>query len=336
MSDGEVLQGAMALAAPGAADPWLGEVEFPMRSRLYPLGFAVDISTNSPEVLACARESWGRFREAFREPPLRLRIGVATGGSGHCPPAPVFRSQCNLLAAVADAGNFMVSDLRGGFAFGWLTPAAVRNDAYLRYHFLEGTVLCLLESLYTTPLHGACVESGGTGFLLCGDSGAGKSSLAFACARRGWTFISDDATCIVRRRNGRTVIGNPGRMRFRASAAKLFPELQGLTPTPRPSGKIAIEVTTASHPEIATANECFIDYIIFLNRREPGPSALMPYPKQSALKWFEEALILGNAETREAQSASLHTLLAAEVLELRYRDLSWAVDQLNALVQQRG
>lgn len=332
--DPETLEEMNPATTASGDNVWLGRLEMPIRATFFPLGFAVEIATNSSQVVDAAQESWGRFRRTFAEPPLRLHVGVAAGGPAKCPPAPIFRAQGNLLAIVADAGNFIVCDLGRGFAFGCLTAAAARNLAYVRYHFLEAAAHCLIESLYTTPVHGACVSLAGMGILLCGDSGAGKSSLAYACARSGWTLISEDCSSVVRKREDRTVAGNPYRLRFRASAVKLFPELRGLPAIPRASGKVAIELAAAGLPEIATAQECFIDYIVFLNRREPGSPALVPFPKPSALDWFERTLALGDEEIRKAQTSSLHILLAAEVLELRYRDLATAVRLLETLVQR--
>src|SRR4029077_5099751 len=111
----------------------------------------------------------------------------------------------------------------------------------------------LLKSLYLTPLHAAFVSLAGRGVLLCGDAGAGKSSLAFACARSCWTFLSDDSGCLIRSGSDRLVVGNPYQMRFREAGIDLFPELRNRRATPRPTGELAIEIDTASMPEITTA-----------------------------------------------------------------------------------
>ncbi len=312
-------------------DPLLYDFELPLRSTYYPLGFPVKVTTNSHDILAAAQESWGHFRKVFSEPPLQLRIGVVEGGPQECPPIPVSRGQFNLLSHIADPANFMVCDTRQGCAFGWLTPAAVENRAYLRYCFLEGTAQALLCRLHLTPIHSACVQLHGRGVLLCGDSGAGKSSLAFACAREGWAFLSDDGSFLIRKGTGRVVIGNPHQMRFRESAIKLFPELKGQRITPRITGKMAIELATDGMPEISTISECSIDYIVFLNRREPEPPGFYSFPRNKALPWFEQRISYGEKPIRDAQKTSLHALLSAEILELRYTDLDFAVNQLKTL-----
>ena len=334
MSDTLILDTINTAGAVNPADPVLSYFRLPLRGAYYPLGFALEIATNSSEVLAAAEESWGGFHQKFSELPLRLEIGVMADGSRDCPPPPGCRSRGNLLTIVADAGNFCVCDLSRGFAFAWLTQSAAADRAYLRYYFLEAAVSTLLEALYLTPLHAACVQNGGRGVLLCGESGAGKSSLAFACARNGWTFLSDDSSAIVRKRRGRIVVGNPCQMRFRESAVELFPELKKQRVTPRATGKMAIELATAILPEIATQAECQVDYIVFLNRREPAPPSFLSVPKEIAWQYFQQYMCFGEDEVHQAQTASIHDLLTAKVFEMRYQDLDWAVERLDMLVRE--
>jgi HPr Serine kinase C-terminal domain len=334
MSDTLILDTINTAGAVNPADPVLSHFRMPLRGAYYPLGFALEIATNSGEVLAAAEESWGSFQKKFSELPLRLEIGVIADGSKDCPPPPDCRSRGNLLTIIADARNFSVCDLSCGYAFAWLTPSAVADRAYLRYYFLEATVSTLLEALYLTPLHAACVQIGGRGVLLCGESGAGKSSLAFACARNGWKFLSDDSSAIVRKRQGRVVVGNPCQMRFRESAVELFPELREQRVTPRATGKMAIELATAALPEITKQAECQVDYIVFLNRREPAPPGLLSLPNEIAWQYFEQYMCFGEAEVHQAQSASIRELLTAKVFEMRYSDLDWAVERLGTLVRE--
>jgi HPr Serine kinase C-terminal domain len=315
-------------------DPLLYDFELPLRATFYFLGFPIEIITNSSEVLSGAEESWGMFRKVYSEPSIQIRIGVLPGITEECPPRPICRGQRNLITLVADSNNYVMLDTRQGFAFGWLTQAAVQNRAYLRYHFLEGTAWILLEALYLTSIHGACVELDGHGVLLCGDSGAGKSSLAYGCARNGWTFLSDDATCLVRNRAGRIVTGNPYQMRFRESAVDLFPELIHERVTPRETGEMAIELTTAAKQGLVTALECSVDYIVFLNRFDPLPDGLVCFSRELALQWFEQVVCFGEKYVREAHFATLRNLLGADLLELRYKRLDSAIHLLELLIRK--
>jgi hypothetical protein len=317
-------------------DPLQCDVELPLHGVYHPLGFTLEIATNSGAALAAAQESWGQFRKSFSEPSLQLRVGVVEGSPNACPAPPVARGQRNLVAMVTDAENFAVLDLREGFAFSWLTKAIAENRPYLRYHFFEGIVLALLDYLYLSSIHAACVALDGHGVLLCGNSHSGKSSLAYACARRGWTFVSDDTTRIVRKRSGRLAIGNPHHMRFRDSAIKLFPELAERRIAPRVTGELAIEVATASMPEIVTAAQCSIDYIAFLNRGKSGPARAVLYPREKAMQWFEQTNFFWEQSVQAAKKESLRDLLAAQAFELSYSDLESAVRQLETIVRSES
>lgn len=317
-----------------AQDPVLCDVELPLRQIYYPRGFAVELTTNAPEVLEAAQESWGGFPKAFSEPALQFRVGVTGSGSGLFPAIPTCRAWRNLLLTVADAENFAVCDLRQGIAFGWFTRAVVEDRSYLRYNFLEASVLTMLQHLYLAPVHGACVRFRDRGVLLCGDSGAGKSSLAYACARRGWTFVSDDTSELIRARKDLTVIGGPHQIRFREAAVDLFPELGQQCLTQRATGELAIELATGTLPEISTALTSSVDYIVFLNRREPEPAGLASIPKDVALPWFEQVITHGEEESRKAQKLALRRLLDKPIMELRYRDLEGAVDRLETMVRE--
>ncbi|MDC7784293.1 hypothetical protein PQJ75_08080 [Rhodoplanes sp. TEM] len=47
-----------------------------------------------------------------------------------------------------------------------------------------------------TPIHAAAVARGGRAVLICGMSGAGKTSMALACAAAGWDYLGDDAVMV--------------------------------------------------------------------------------------------------------------------------------------------
>jgi hypothetical protein len=283
--------------------------------------------------MEAAEESWGGLPRRFAAEPIEVRWLVADGGSPEFPP-PVVRAQGNLLMSVAGAGNFWCCDLRKGFGFGWVTGSVVRNVEYFRYHFLECMTLSLLDTLHVVSVHAACVELEGRGVLLAGESGAGKSSLAYACARRGWTYVSDDASSLVRRERGRMVVGSPRVIRLRAAAGALFPEFRGMPESRRGDGKPTIEVRTEALPAIRTAWQSHVEHVVFLNRRD-GPSGsigLMPVARDEALSRLYRMPWPADLPTNGEQRAALNRLLSAGVHEMLYRDLDSAVDRLEALV----
>jgi hypothetical protein len=273
------------------------------------------------------------YRQEYSEAAVEVKVGVADTDSGECPPPPVFRGQRHLMSIVSDPFNYAVCDTAQGFGYCWATPAAVRNRAFFRYYFLDAMVLYLLTQKYWTPIHAACVAWNGKGVLLCGDSGAGKSSLALACARAGWTFIADDSCFLIRSRRNRVVTGHPHEMRFRESACELFPDMREYLSKVRGNGKIGIEVSTAKLQGIKTSLQSPIDYIVFLVREKTSTAHLTPYDKELACEWMSQVARPSEPHVRQAQIEGLHILLEAPVFGLRYHDLESAVGLLQSLVE---
>jgi len=329
----------IAKVAPGAAvDPLLASLAMPWKAEFYPHGFPVSIASNSPAVLAAADKSWGGAQKRFDERPLEVRCLVSHGSSRRCPLPPVVRAQSNLLTGVAGRENFQCCDLEKGFAFAWVTEAVVKNTEFFRYHFLEAMAWCLLDTRHLVSVHAACVALDGRGVLLAGDSGAGKSSLSYACARRGWTYTSDDGTSLVRRDSGRTALGNPRVFRFRGTAGELFPEFSGLRERRRGNGKPTIEVSTAMLPAIRTAAEAHVDFIMFLNRRDAAERRveLRPVSKLEAVNLLWAGVWPPELKSLQEERAAVERLLDAELFELRYRELDAAVDALESVVRRKS
>ena len=312
-------------------NPVLSNVDFPLRATYFLLGFPVQVVTNSTHIIAAAEQSWRMFRPQFQRPPLIIELGVTDDDeTSDLPPAPICRVREHLLTNTADARNFVVCDLQRGYAFGWVTRTVAESPLYLRYHLLEASALAMLHVLRGAALHAACVAPFGHGMLLCGDSGAGKSSLAFAGARAGWTYISDDAAYLPLHLDDRTVVGNSHKIRFRDSGVQLFPELEGRIVTPRATGKPSIEVSTLEFPELITSDSAQVDYIIFLNRRNTANPGLHPFSREAAFQWLFQTPLLAAADSSLHETA-LRKLLEVDIYELRYTDLDWAVERLEQL-----
>lgn len=319
-----------------AEDPLLSKVEFSLQSVIFPLGFPVKLLTNSPAVLEAANISWGYFKQKFDQPPLELRIGVTTDRTGNpeLPPAPIARLQWTQVVNIADANNFITVDFKAGRSFGWITQSIAESQSYLRYYFLDSAALGMVSGLRAGCLHAACVSPFGRGMLLCGNTGAGKSTLAYAGARAGWTLLCDDAAYLPLHREDRLVVGNYHRLRLRPSALQLFPELEGLAVTPRvASNKPSIEVPTSELREITTADSAMVDYLIFLNRNWNGRPELATLSRQAVLPWLKRSLTFTAVNSQTIQDDVLRRLFGAPVFELRYQDLNWAIDRLNTLAQ---
>jgi hypothetical protein len=136
-------------------DPIGCHFSLPLKGTFHPLGFTVEIATNSPDVLIAAEENWKSFGKVFSAAPVHLHVAVTEGQATDCPPPPTYRGQRNLVMSVASPHDFAVCDLTTGFASCWLSARTVENSAYLRYHFLDAMALLLIEASYLTPVHAA-------------------------------------------------------------------------------------------------------------------------------------------------------------------------------------
>ena len=308
--------------------PELSHVEM-----LYPLGFPTELRSNSSEIVSQARDLWGVFEKQFDTKAIRVDVHVVESDSVECPPAPVVRIMLPLLIGIADPDNYSITNLDAGTTQIVLSRATLKHRSYLNYFLLGSAPLCHIATHYATPVHAGCVAFKGRGMLLCGDSGAGKSTLSYACARAGWTYVSDDTSSLLNDGQDRLVTGNCHQVRFRPSAAELFPEIRGLEITPRAAGKPSIELPTAFFPEIIRAQTARVDFLVFLNRRASGPPELVSFSKDLARQSMRQVLY-GSRESLAVQYAALERLLAAEIAELRYSDLDSSVQRLEKLARE--
>ena len=308
-------------------------IDLPLEIVLYPLGFPLKIRTNSLEIIHAAKESWMTFAKLFPEPSLELRVIVNDDSAAYEYVVPTCRAQRSLWVNVAGRTNFALSDLAAGFGFCFLSSAVAAETAYVRYYFLEAVVYSMLAHLCITPLHAACVSRNGRGILLFGPAGAGKSCLSFACAKRGWTYISDDGSSLVRGREGSVVLGKPHRIRFRESAADLFPELEGLEAMTAGNGEAVIEIDMAEMPGIATSVSCVVERIAFLDRQTTGPAAVLPMKKETALQKMTSDLPIFEPTVHQAHKDSLRAVAELDAVLLQYSSLESAVQQLEILLR---
>jgi hypothetical protein len=307
--------------------------ELPLHRVFYPLGFPVEVRTNSAEILSLYAKIWDGFSKNFNTERIQVEVLVVESASTECPPAPTARMTLPIVVDVADADNYSIVDICRKRSRVTVSQAALRHKRYLRYHFLHSAGAIHIATRLTTPLHTGCVSLNKRGVLLCGDSGAGKSSLSYACGRAGWTYVTDDASFLLHGGGGRTVIGDSRRVRLRPSAAELFPEIEGLKMTPRAAGKPSIEMPTHTIPNFACARSAKVDFMVFLNRRTDGPPELVPYRKDVA-RAFMRQILYGSPEILSVQYEAIERLLEVDVLELRYTDMAWAIGRLRALVEE--
>ena len=321
---------ALESAETGRLDPLLRGIDLPLYGAYYPLGYRAEVTTNSPDVLEAARESWGSYGPEFDCEPVRLRIVVEPEGEHAGEPS--FRQQGHLLSIVSDRGNFLVGDLGTLSASGFIARKTALDHAWLRWFFLESMVQACLEQRYFVAVHAACVASNETGVLLCGTSGAGKSTLAYACARAGWTYLGDESVQLLLDAEPGAALGKPHQVRFRPDARFLFPELHPYAATMRPNGKVSLEVPMCQLPQIRTALRCQIGCVVFLDRLPGKRARAEAVSEAEAVKaLLRDKPFLGE-ELWARHEATVRRLTGVPTYRLEYDRLDQAVQLLCGLV----
>jgi hypothetical protein len=313
------------------ADPLLYDAHLPLKSTFHPMGYAVEICSNSADVLAAAAKLWNRYPALSDAEPIRIRViaGTTQSSASRDPKPP--RGEGHLFSITHGVDDFALADLSAGFAFASLSQYTVSNPSYFCYHFLEPLVYAMLAAQHFVLLHASCISRNQSAVVLCGDSGAGKTCLAYACAKRGWEFVSGDAVHVVRGSADRMLIGRPYEIRFRESARALFPELKFLRPGFRANGKIDLEIDT-SELDIPTALQSFARHIVFIE--QASETRMEKFPLESAMWKLEETICYGDEQTRLQQWDTLRHFAGMPIWRLCYSDLDKAEHTLKRLLDE--
>jgi len=309
------------------SDPLQREIDLPFQRAFHPFGFRLNLASNSREVLDAAAEHWGMYEPEYDDPPLTMRILVQPGSE--LSPQPVHRAQGHLHSVIASRDNYALIDYDALFAYACVTERTVADHTWFRWYYLDSMAGTTLAQRHAVPMHAACVERNGVGVLLWGPSGMGKSTLAYACARAGWTFVADDSTILPQNREDRVVTGKPHQARFREDAPRLFPELDAFATRARPTGKLSIEAPMASFPGIRTAIRCEVGRNVFLDRGKN--LGLERIGVDSALEQMMQDSNSHGAETRARHEKALRRLLQAPSYRLGYERLQDAIETLEDL-----
>src|SRR5881296_303589 len=230
-------------------DPLRRSIPVEIVEEFVPLGSKLRLETNSREILEACRTSFGRYgipAPGSGAASLVVRLFVdPTFTDGPPWPDPVFRGQGEIFYISAGRQNTAVALLDTGFATGFIAPEMARDIVFFRNTFLECLVLTMLThgklGAYTYA-HASAVVLGNKGLLFCGPSQAGKSTLAYACARRGFQVVSDDVVYLHDGEEGLIVWGKPWHLRLLQDCTRFFPELKTHGDSLRFDGKDCVEI----------------------------------------------------------------------------------------------
>lgn len=144
-----------------------------------------------------------RAAEPARDAVLFDVIGGPVPGLEGLLPTPELRGRAVLRSNedlyylwLDEAGGYVTAiDRRSSRGLVWFTkPDRIASWHIARplMHAIKGVSL----GTSWTPVHAASVARNGGAILIVGQSGAGKTSIAMACAAQGWDYLGDDAVIV--------------------------------------------------------------------------------------------------------------------------------------------
>jgi len=199
-----------------------------------------------------------------------------------------FRGIRHLVFVTLPPNNFIVYDLLRKQVHAVLSDGAARDISFWNKLLLPITIGVLGTAVGVVPLHCACLERNGAGFLLAGVSGAGKSTLSAALAELGFAFISDDWTYVSREHSTLVGHGLCSPIKLLPDAVRFFPYLQQLAPAPTLNGELAYEIDPIRSAGITLKTFSHPQRLFFLERTPNPGSEFIVCPSGYVKAYFEE------------------------------------------------
>ena len=199
------------------------------------LGVPVRFESNDVAVLDAVERAYAPGA-APDEPAASVRIDVVAGeglGVG-------FEVCDGDLLVVSGDGCRGTSDFTRREAVAEVTGGLLADDAGFARGVLDALTLWIVTGMDREPLHAAAVAEGRSALLLAGESGAGKSTTVYACARAGVRVLAEDAVYL--QLFPFRVWGMARAVHLLPDARRFFPELAALPTRPMPNGKTKLVV----------------------------------------------------------------------------------------------
>lgn len=310
------------------------------------LGYPIVFRSNSPTVIDIVEDTLGHWRDldpALVEaaPPGRTTIVVHPGrepqervldGDGRLMEPFSYRLHGDVFVAMS--GESVVTAqfaLRQATAF--VTPAMVASDLPFRSSVVESLALSTIMKQNRVAIHGGGVTRHGRTVLLLGRSGRGKSTLCYACVRRGFRLLTEDVISVSL--EPFRLWGGESRLHLMPDARRFFPELRDVPPRMQANGKLKLGV-----PVPRDQLQFFADEAIscLVARHDADESVLEPIDRAEIVRALCEQRESGfDLYTDETVVAVAEALTRGPCYRLTVgQDPDRAVDVLERLTKDSG
>lgn len=297
-----------------------------------PMGFSLHIITDSPAVLAAAETSFGGYGPARPgpTPDFTFRLFQADAPPEAGPPAqPVFHTEGDLACQTLGTEARLVADRATGRVEGRFSARILANPPFFRWHFLEFAFFVMLAGRGVMGVHASALAKNGRAILLRAQSGGGKTTLAYAGARRKFQALAEDVVWIDWQRQ--VWWGAPWSFHLLPDAKNHFPELAPYEPVLQTNGEMKLEVNL-EHVRPGSTAVCARPGPVVLVERAPGQkSRLEPVGLPEAKAAWQAGYAGGEREFPDYERR-VEALLGDNTYRLYFGDdIEGSVDLLEPL-----
>ena len=258
------------------------------------LGLPITIETNDERVARVARQSFGpRVSDVGPEFAVTLRLLVhdVPEEPGWTPMQPVLRGQGDYFYLAASRASVVSGDCRTGFAYGFISDRQADHEEHLRSTMIQSPVLWMATQRTLSAIHCAVVTYNGKTVMLRGRPNAGKTTLAYAALRQGFSLLCEDVAFAFRHDDGIELRGVPWLLYLKPDAVRFFPELDGLEPLDRYNGEQKILTFVGERFPDQVVHRAPLGPAVFVERSQDGANELIEIGREEALARFEATRI---------------------------------------------
>jgi hypothetical protein len=263
--------------------------------RLGALGVPFRLETNDERVERVARQAFGAAPievDGADEVTLRLLVHDVPEEDSWKPVQPVLRGQGDYFYAAASRASVVSGHVAARFAFGFISERVADHEEHLRSTMILSPFLWISTMRSLSAIHCACVSLNGRAVMLRGRPNAGKTTLAYAALRQGFSLLCEDvAFAWEAPTGGLEVRGMPWLLYLKPDATVFFPELGDLAPVERYNGESKILVKVRERFPGQLIESAPIGSTVFVERSPSGRNRLVPLERDDALERFEETRI---------------------------------------------
>jgi hypothetical protein len=258
------------------------------------LGYQITVETNDERVERVARQSFGaRQPHTDADSPIHLRLLVhdVAEDSEWTSMQPVLRGHGDYFYLAASRASVVSGDCRSGFAFGFISDRQAAHEEHLRSTMMQAPVLWMGSNRSLSAMHCAVVTLNGKSIMLRGRPNAGKTTLAYAALRQGFSLLCEDVGYAFPTSESIELRGIPWLLYLKPDAVRFFPELDGLDALERYNGEKKILVHVGERFPKQVVDTVPPGPVVFVERSPSGTNTLHPIDEEEALELFESTRI---------------------------------------------